>query len=336
MDVLYEETMTGTATYIYGPSGRLAKRTTMNMETTTFYYHTDRLDSTRLVTDENKEIVFAARYTPFGKAHSKEGAESYLFSGKEESSSGLYYYGARYYDPDVGRFITRDPVKGTIKTPQSFNQYAYCLNNPLTYVDPWGEKTFHKEGGYPGGKITVEEIEPLESETGKYFENEDGEGFIFIEGDIEKSGSIAVALGFLHNPGSATDPDHGLVIFLYDDSGHVADVEFISFTTLQDPDSGAIGNIVNQLDEKGLINRFKAVLQALENQCDDKQLLASIGGATGALSAAAISKLGGTMLGAAANPVGSAVACGSLVYFFISGVYWNNNESSINDLVNAI
>jgi RHS repeat-associated protein len=118
MDVLYEEKMTGTATYIYGPSGRLAKRTTMNMETTTFYYHIDRLDSTRLVTDENKEIVFAVRYTPFGKAHSKEGEESYLFSGKEEDSTGLYYYGARYYDPDVGRFITRDPVKGTINPHQ--------------------------------------------------------------------------------------------------------------------------------------------------------------------------------------------------------------------------
>ena len=331
--------MTGTATYIYGPSGRLAKRTTMNTETTTFYYHTDRLDSTRLVTNENKQLVFAAMYTPFGKAHSKEGAESYLFSGKEEDSTGLYYYGARYYDPDVGRFITRDPVKGTIKTPQSLNQYAYCLNNPLTYVDPWGEKTFHIEGGYPGGEITVEEIESLESETGKYFENEDGEGFIFIEGDIEKSGSIAVALGFLHNPGSATDPDHGLVIFLYDDSGNVADVEFISFTTLQDPDSGALGNIVNQLDEKGLINRFKAVLQALENQCDEKGFEANIGSFVGTIvMATAANKyglsavIGTTAAGATSFWGGIAVAA----YFFSRGVYWNNNENTLKEIRGCI
>jgi len=41
------------------------------------------------------------------------------------------YFGARYYDPTIGRFITRDPVKGNIMNPQTLNPYVYCLNNSL-------------------------------------------------------------------------------------------------------------------------------------------------------------------------------------------------------------
>jgi RHS repeat-associated protein len=57
-------------------------------------------------------------------------------TGKEQDATGLSYFGARYYDPAVGRFITRDPVKGGLYNPQTFNPYVYCLNNPLKYVDP--------------------------------------------------------------------------------------------------------------------------------------------------------------------------------------------------------
>jgi hypothetical protein len=53
------------------------------------------------------------------------------------------YFGTRYYDPTIGRFITRDPVKGTIMNPQSLNPYVYCLNNPLKYVDPDGRENIN-------------------------------------------------------------------------------------------------------------------------------------------------------------------------------------------------
>ncbi|MGD2248990.1 MAG: RHS repeat-associated core domain-containing protein [Candidatus Methanofastidiosia archaeon] len=119
---MYEENSNGSATYIYGPTGRIAKRTTINQETNTFYYHKDHLDSTRLVTDSSKNIVVAVRYHPFGDIDTKEGSESYLFTGKEKDSTGLYYYGARYYDSELGRFITRDPLKRRTIDPQSLNQ----------------------------------------------------------------------------------------------------------------------------------------------------------------------------------------------------------------------
>jgi RHS repeat-associated protein len=169
-NVVYEETSTGTACYIYGPIGRLAKRTTISQESSTFYYHTDHLGSTRLVTDSSKDIVSAAAYHPFGEPSTEEGSEDYLFTGKEQDTTGLYYYGARYYDPDVGRFLTRDPLSGRISSPQSLNRYTYCQNNPQKFVDPWGllEDNFSREGGgeceqpevtgdpeYENGKITV-------------------------------------------------------------------------------------------------------------------------------------------------------------------------------------
>jgi len=65
--------------------------------------------------------------------------EKYKYTGKEKDITGLYYYGARYYDPTIGRFITRDPIKGSIMNPQTLNPYVYCLNNPMKYVDPDGQ-----------------------------------------------------------------------------------------------------------------------------------------------------------------------------------------------------
>lgn len=65
-------------------------------------------------------------------------SEDYRYTGKHEDPSGLYYFGARYYDPLTGRFTTRDTVFGDITDPQSQNRYVYCLNNPHKYVDPNG------------------------------------------------------------------------------------------------------------------------------------------------------------------------------------------------------
>ena len=162
--VLYEENSTGSAIYVYGPTGRLAKRSTIQQESTTFYYHTDHLGSTRLVTDEDKNIVTAATYHPFGETCDEEGSEDYLFTGKERDETGLYYYGARYYDPELGRFLTRDPLMGGKGNPQSLNRYTYCVSNPVKLVDPTGlaykmcnvdtgECTVYSEFGVDGYRV---------------------------------------------------------------------------------------------------------------------------------------------------------------------------------------
>jgi RHS repeat-associated protein len=136
MNVIYEKNLnTGQyATYVYGPTGRIAKK----VGTLTDYYHTDHLGSTRLITDESGNTVTDISYTPFGESVLNGEEDSYLYTGKETDGTGLYYYGARYYDPQTGRFITKDALRGDIKNPQSLNLYTYCLNNPLRYVDPLG------------------------------------------------------------------------------------------------------------------------------------------------------------------------------------------------------
>nr|WP_314466497.1 RHS repeat-associated core domain-containing protein [uncultured Clostridium sp.] len=72
-----------------------------------------------------------------------------------DSSSGTYYLRARYYDPEVGRFITEDSYTGDANDPLSLNLYTYCGNNPIRYYDPDGH--FWKEIGgglkWLGGKI---------------------------------------------------------------------------------------------------------------------------------------------------------------------------------------
>ncbi len=55
-----------------------------------------------------------------------------------DDETGFYYYGARYYDPQLGRFLQPDSIIPDPNDPQSYNRYSYVLNNPLFYTDPTG------------------------------------------------------------------------------------------------------------------------------------------------------------------------------------------------------
>ena len=106
------------------------------------YYHLDALGSVRVVTDQNAQVVSRHDFLPFGEewpAPQPTTKEKKLFTGHErDAETGLDYFGARYYRPQVGRFTTIDPVGGRLADPQTLNRYAYARNNPLRYVDPTG------------------------------------------------------------------------------------------------------------------------------------------------------------------------------------------------------
>ena len=136
LDIIYEKDADSgeEAIYVYSPRGRIAE----SVDGLQDYYHIDFLGSTRLVTDENGAVTSETQYKAFGENESEE--KSHLYTGKEKDSSELYYFGSRYYDSEIGRFITRDNRFGRKSIPQSFNRYIYCLNNPLKYVDPDGKE----------------------------------------------------------------------------------------------------------------------------------------------------------------------------------------------------
>jgi len=163
VNVLYEINMTTQmdAVYIYGPTGRIAKK----VNDLTEFYHTDHLGSTRLTTSETGSIVTEMQYKPFGE---QIGAtdERYTYNGKELDETGLYYYGARYYDSEIGRFLTRDPLRGKKEAPQTLNRYMYCLNNPLKYIDPAGTDPIDTVEEIFQRLLTIspEEFEELEKE----------------------------------------------------------------------------------------------------------------------------------------------------------------------------
>ncbi len=82
------------------------------------------------------------RYYAYGTVRSTDGMPTdYTFTGqKQDASSGLMFYQARYYDPALGRFAQPDSIVPNLYNPQSLNRYSYTLNNPVRYTDPTGHK----------------------------------------------------------------------------------------------------------------------------------------------------------------------------------------------------
>ena len=78
-----------------------------------YYYHADGLGSIVALTDGGGKVAQSYEYGAFGGLHDRMNAikQPYAFTGREyDSETGLYYYRARYYDAEVGRFISRDPI----------------------------------------------------------------------------------------------------------------------------------------------------------------------------------------------------------------------------------
>ena len=107
----------------------------------TSYFHQDHLGSTSVVTDGAGAVEQKLGYYPFGATRLTTGSAdvAYKYTGQEfDSSTDLYDYQARYYDPNLGRFIQSDTIVPEPYNPQAFNRYSYVTNNPLKYIDPSG------------------------------------------------------------------------------------------------------------------------------------------------------------------------------------------------------
>lgn len=139
---LYECDNTNCTRYVYAGSARVA---TVASNGAIHFWHPDHLGSSTVITDSTGAKVQALTYYPYGATRTNQSFTTpavdvpYKYTGKElDSSTNLYYYEARYYDPELGRFISADTIVPRPRDPQEFNRYSYAGNNPLIYTDPTG------------------------------------------------------------------------------------------------------------------------------------------------------------------------------------------------------
>ena len=143
--VLYTTDKDGnkTSQNFVGTDGNVIGTTRYGNEGFKYYtYNKDVQGSTTSVVGEDGTSLVAYDYDDFGITTIIGDATFYnevcYTGGIYDVSTGLYYLNARYYDPNNGRFITRDTYRGEVRNPSTLHLYTYCSNNPINYVDPSG------------------------------------------------------------------------------------------------------------------------------------------------------------------------------------------------------
>jgi RHS repeat-associated protein len=134
------------------------------------YHHTDERGTSLLASDERGAIVTRFRYDPFGLPEAPPADLRPIFDGREwDTATGLYYFGARWYDPALGRFVTPDSYTGApddarlvhphgpasgqaaaraqilgewLRRPLVREPYLYCCGDPINNSDPNGHWSF--------------------------------------------------------------------------------------------------------------------------------------------------------------------------------------------------
>jgi len=143
------------------------------------YYHSDHVGSNTLVTRSDGSTVQESILDPFGELLHQpltSASNAYLFTDQErDGETGLDYFGARYYDPWVGRFMSVDPeslggsmFRVSAHASQALNGYSYVMNRPTALVDPDGRQAMTIEQWFltevSGGNEMVEDTEEFMNE----------------------------------------------------------------------------------------------------------------------------------------------------------------------------
>ena len=141
-----EDSQNGTKEMIYLNGQLVAERHANGTKT---FFYTDALGSPIVAADINGDVTWRETYQPYGKRHLEEAANNLdehplQYTGQPlDNETGLQYFGARYYNPDIGRFYAIDPVGFQSGNIHSFNRYAYASNNPYRFIDPDGREVIN-------------------------------------------------------------------------------------------------------------------------------------------------------------------------------------------------
>jgi len=101
----------------------------------------DHLGSTSVTVDASGSLLSSLKFTAYGELRSGSSTTDYQYTGqRNEVEIGLYYYVARFYDPQLARFVSADIIIPQPGSSQGYDRYAYTHNNPINYNDPTGHR----------------------------------------------------------------------------------------------------------------------------------------------------------------------------------------------------
>jgi RHS repeat-associated protein len=143
----YQQEVSGSTTtiqktYVFG-SLTVAVRTVSGSQNVLNWVITDQISSTTVTASATGDLNSEIRYTAFGTIRYENGItpSDYRYTGQlQQAVIGLDYYNARWYDPDLGRFIQADTVVANPYAASNYDRYSYTNNNPVKYNDPTGHR----------------------------------------------------------------------------------------------------------------------------------------------------------------------------------------------------
>jgi RHS repeat-associated protein len=183
--------------YYYAARQRVALR---KGDGTLYFLLTDHLGSTAITATSGGGFSAELRYYPWGGTRYSSGTTptSYRYTGQREAEVGLYYYGARYFDPQLGRFISPDSIIPQQQGSQAWDRYAYTNNNPVKFTDPSGHGAYCGDDYDPGCLNDEEYAQYVQmggeeiSQAGEYDEPEQ----TIIDWIVPDEGTYGVGLTF--------------------------------------------------------------------------------------------------------------------------------------------
>ncbi|MBR3917737.1 MAG: RHS repeat-associated core domain-containing protein [Clostridia bacterium] len=179
--------------YVYG-KGLIGEEVDNAFKT----YHFDFRGSTIAITDASGAIMDTFAYDTYGKCISRTGTSDVIFGyngrdGVVTDSNGLIYMRARYYSPEMKRFINADIVAGSITNAVTLNRFAYANGNPVSLVDPFGlsaerslliNEISKYSGNWEKAILVTHHTLPVVGHSEIFFMNEDNE-WIWVEFNLE-------------------------------------------------------------------------------------------------------------------------------------------------------
>jgi len=175
---------------------------------TPYYYHADGLGSITGLSDATGTMVQTYGYDAFGNVTiSGSVSQPFMFTGREyDAETSMYFYRARYYDPVVGRFVTKDPIGFA---GGDVNLYNYVAGNPISLTDPDGLRVFRPPTGEtltPWAKGAPRNVEPGCNQVRREFCDPCNEKDCHIETIIECCGLFGCKVFRPYKPRTPTTP----------------------------------------------------------------------------------------------------------------------------------